>query len=86
MERLEMVEKIRERVNISYEEAKSVLEEHNWDLLEALTALERAGKMASGKEEKQAGESRSSATEESKDTKPTEKESLRDKIRRLIRY
>ena len=86
MERLEMVERIRERANVSYEEAKNVLEENNWDLLEALTALERAGRMASGKEEKQAEENRSATAEEPKDTKPTEKEGLRDKIRCLIRY
>lgn len=41
---LEQVEKLKEKTNVSYEEAKAVLERHNGDLLEALIELERRGK------------------------------------------
>ena len=44
MDQLEKVEKLRERADISYEEAKAALEANNWDLLDAMVALERAGR------------------------------------------
>ena len=44
MENLEKVEKLRERAEVTYEEARAALEENNWDLLDAMVALERAGK------------------------------------------
>jgi len=44
MDKMEKVEKIRELANVSYEEAKAALEEHNWDLLETMVALEHQGK------------------------------------------
>ncbi len=46
MDNLEKVEKLRERANISYEEARRVLEENNWDMLDAIVALEKEGKTA----------------------------------------
>lgn len=47
MTRLEMVEKIKEKTGVSYEEARETLEKSNWDMLDAIVALERAN-MASG--------------------------------------
>ena len=44
MDNLEKVEKLRERANVSYEEAKKALEDNNWDLLEAMVQLEKQGK------------------------------------------
>lgn len=44
MEQLEKVEKLRQRANVSYEDAKSALEEANWDILEAMVILEKQGK------------------------------------------
>lgn len=41
---LEEVEKLREKADVSYEEAKAALEESRGDLLEALIALERRGR------------------------------------------
>lgn len=40
---LEQVEKLRERANVGYDEAKAALEESNGDLLEALISLEKKG-------------------------------------------
>ena len=48
MEHMEMVEKLREKANISIEEAKAVLEKNNWDMLDALIELERQGKITDG--------------------------------------
>lgn len=51
MEKLEKVEKLRERANVSYEEARIALEENGWDLLDAMVALERSGKTDSPKQQ-----------------------------------
>ena len=47
MDKLEKVERLRERANVSYEEAAMALEEANGDLLDALVILERQGKTKS---------------------------------------
>lgn len=48
MEHIEMVEKLMEKANVSYAEAKQALENNNWDMLDALIELERQGKVRSG--------------------------------------
>lgn len=45
MEQLEKVEKLREKANVSYEEAKEALEANNWDILDAMVYLEKQGKV-----------------------------------------
>ena len=45
MEHIEMVEKLMEKANVSYAEAKQALENNNWDMLDALIELERQGKL-----------------------------------------
>ncbi|NLK96206.1 MAG: DUF4342 domain-containing protein [Clostridiales bacterium] len=45
MERIEMVEKLREKANVSYEEAQEALEKSNWDILDAMIYLEKQGKV-----------------------------------------
>ena len=47
MEQLEKVEKLRERANVSYEEAKEALEASDWDLLDAMVYLEKKGNVKS---------------------------------------
>lgn len=44
MDNLEKVEKLRERANVSYEEAREALEQCNWDILDAMIYLEKKGK------------------------------------------
>ena len=44
MDNMDKVEKLRERANVTYEEAKQALEENNWDLLDAMVSLEKQGK------------------------------------------
>ena len=43
MDKFEMVEKLRNKANVSYEEAKKALEETKWDMLDAVIYLERQG-------------------------------------------
>ena len=45
MDDLEKVERLRERADVSYEEAKKALEECNGDLLDAMVYLEKQGKV-----------------------------------------
>ena len=45
MDHFDMTEKLREKANVSYEEAKAALERSDWDLLEAIVYLETSGKM-----------------------------------------
>ncbi|MBE5783549.1 MAG: DUF4342 domain-containing protein [Clostridiales bacterium] len=45
MEHYEMVEKLRQKANVSYEEAKAALEKTDWDILDALVLLESEGKV-----------------------------------------
>lgn len=48
MERMEMAEKLAQRANLTIEEARDVLERNNWDMLDAMVELERAGKISGG--------------------------------------
>ena len=50
MEMLEKIDKLRERANVSYEEAKEALEASDGDLLDAMIYLERQGKVKAEKE------------------------------------
>ncbi|MGC5814129.1 ubiquitin [Clostridium perfringens] len=45
MEKLKLVDKLKNKANISYEEAKDALEKSNWDMLEAMLYLEVHGKV-----------------------------------------
>lgn len=45
MDHYEMVEKLRQKANVSYEEAKAALEASDWDILDALVLLESEGKV-----------------------------------------
>lgn len=45
MDRFEMTEKLRERAQVSYEEARAALEHNNWDLVDAIVYLENKGQL-----------------------------------------
>ena len=47
MTHIEMVEKLRERADVNYADAKDALERSGWDLLDAMILLERDGKVRS---------------------------------------
>ncbi|MBE1303674.1 ubiquitin [Clostridium botulinum] len=45
MDKLKLVDKLREKENVSYEEAKTVLENSDWDMLDAVLYLEENEKV-----------------------------------------
>ena len=45
MDRIALADKLREKANVSYEEAMAALEASNWDLLDAIVLLEQQGKI-----------------------------------------
>lgn len=45
MENIKLIDKLKNRTNISYEEAKNALEKSNWDILDAMLYLEEKGKV-----------------------------------------
>lgn len=45
MEKLKLVDKLKEKANVSYEDAKNALENTNWDILDAVVYLENKGKI-----------------------------------------
>lgn len=47
MERYEMAEMLRNKANVSYDEARRALEESGWDMLQAMVILEKEGKLGS---------------------------------------
>lgn len=49
MDNIEMIEKLMEKADVTYEEAKGVLESTGWNLLNALIALEKEGKIKENK-------------------------------------
>ena len=57
MEDFEKIEKLRERANVTYEEAKEALNAANGDLLDAMIYLERQGKVKAEKEVQKESES-----------------------------
>ena len=60
MNHLEKVEKLRQRADVSYEEAKEALESCDWDILDALILLESQGKVKAPASGEAAGTSVSS--------------------------
>jgi Flp pilus assembly protein TadB len=58
MDTFEKVEKLREKANVTFEEAKAALEESNGDLLDAMILLEKQGKAETRKETYSTKESR----------------------------
>lgn len=45
MERVELIDQLKDKTNISYEEAKEALENSSWDMLDAIVHLENLGKI-----------------------------------------
>ncbi len=80
MTNFEMVELLRQKADISYEEAKTALELANWDLLDAMLVLEREGKV-SGK-----GGSYSTRDEEVQDEVKEKKHNGGEGLRGTLRW
>jgi hypothetical protein len=85
MTQFEMVEMLREKANVSYEEAKAALEKADWELLEAMLVLEKEGRVNAGSDEILVGEY---TTRRDKKTERTGKDkgTLGDKLGRFGRW
>ena len=44
-ENIKLIEKLKDKANISYEDAKEALENSDWDILDAMIYLEKKGKI-----------------------------------------
>ncbi len=91
MATLEQVEKLRERANVSYDEAKAALDASNGDILEALIYLEKQGKVtppAGGGyySSEQAGSAEDKSGPEKKEKNTAHCESLGDAVRRFAKF
>ncbi len=64
MDRFEMTEKLREKANVTYEEAKAALEACDWDLLEAIVHLENQGRVETPKTATQSTEGKNTHKKE----------------------
>ena len=81
MDHFEMVEKLRQKANVSYEEAKAALEACDWDILDALVLLESEGKV------KTEGAAQEYTTQEIPvQSKASENADWRENLRRLWNY
>ncbi len=88
MATLEQVEKLRQRANVSYDEAKAALDATNGDLLEAIIYLEKQGRVKSPSgsgfysSEQKSGESEN----KEKTSAPKNGETFSDIMRRFGRF
>ena len=80
MTNFEMVELLRQKADITYEEAKTALELANWDLLDAMLVLEREGKVSSS------GGSYSTKDEEVRDEGKEKKHCNGEGLRGTLRW
>ena len=86
MERIEMVEKLMGKANVSYEEAQQALENTNWDLLDAMIYLERKGKIKTSQESKALVLAKESTNENSEDKKEKKQGGIGAMFGRVCRF
>lgn len=84
MERIELVEKLREKADVTYEEARSALEQTDWDMLDAMIFLEKEGKVKQ-KTESYTTRDRSSRREKYYDA-PDDTTGIGDIFRKIVSY
>lgn len=89
MTTLEQVERLREKTNVSFEEAKAALDATEGDLLDALIYLERQGKVvapANGGGYSSSANVESDGTSESNNNQTNRGESFGDLLKRFGRF
>lgn len=84
MEHFELVEKLRERTGLNYEEAKAALENSNWDLLEAMVRLENEGKVKADQPQQAAAKNTGDKEKEKDMNKDKERAAKADDVLRGI--
>lgn len=87
MDQFEKVEKLKERANVTYEEAKQALEASEWDILEAMIYLEKQGKAIGAAKVGYAAErNESGQTNQEKASQTEGKESFGEMLGRFGRW
>lgn len=86
MDKIEMIEKLCEKANVTMEEARDALECSDWDLLDAMILLEKSGKTLNHAARASSGQGRADETDpaDRKGTE-TEKESVRVRLSRFFK-
>ncbi|MCQ2465216.1 MAG: DUF4342 domain-containing protein [Oscillospiraceae bacterium] len=85
MENIEMIEKLMEKADVTFEEGKGVLESVNWNLLDALIALEKEGKIRSASTSSHS--TKQDISEEIENIRSTdEPESFKDVMKRFFSW
>ena len=94
MDKLEKVEKLRERANVTYEEARDALERTDWDLLDAIVILEKMGKtkmperstFSTSYDEQKEYEKVQEKVEQQKESAPTFGRVIKRAFKKLLRF
>ncbi|MDO4466234.1 MAG: hypothetical protein Q4C49_04430 [Bacillota bacterium] len=89
MEPIEMIEKVCERVNVTFEEAREALEKNNWNVEETLKYFEEQGKEVKPEKEEKAEKPEIIEIKEYKETVIEEEDkgtTIRDLIHKAIDY
>ena len=81
-ERLEKIDLIKERANVTYQEAKEALEKNDFDVLDTLIDLERQGKL---KAESTPGEKKKTSEKKEEKEAPKTEEGLGYSIKKLFK-
>ena len=85
MDHYEMVEKLRQKANVGYEEAKAALEATDWDILDALVLLENQGKVRKDESGKEYSTQKQPENAKKQDVPPEWKENLRRCMQYLVK-
>ena len=86
MDNLEKVEKLKEKANVTYEEAKQALENSNWDILDAMIYLEKNGKVKEDKKADYTTKTEKCIGEVVDDEKEDRKSNFKDSMHRFFRW
>lgn len=87
MNEFEKVEKLREKANVSYADAKRALEQCNWDMLDAVILLEQEGVVFESEPKTSHYSSKSQSSQESySEPPPNRGESFKDLLARIGRF
>ena len=86
MDNFEKVEKLREKANVSYEEAKAALENSNWDMLDAMIYLEKNGKVFRAGNESYSTQREKSTVNPMPETEENEENEFTDALKRFGRW
>lgn len=86
MENYEKVEKLRERANVTYEEAKEALEQNCWDILDAMIYLEKNGRTSRPEQASYSTQGQKKREDTEEDFGPESSHDFSDTMKRFGRW